>query len=60
MLISLLGRGNISFDSFIQACVTIKMLTDSFRRFDNDNDGWIQIQYEQVILQYKNYLLLFC
>ncbi|KXN69123.1 EF-hand [Conidiobolus coronatus NRRL 28638] len=43
------GRGNISFDSFIQACVTIKMLTDSFRRFDNDNDGWIQIQYEQFL-----------
>ncbi|KAJ9072779.1 hypothetical protein DSO57_1023710 [Entomophthora muscae] len=42
------SRGDITFDNFIQVCVTIKMLTDSFRRFDTDNDGWIQIGYEAV------------
>lgn len=42
------GKGDVSFDNFVQACVTVKTLTDSFRQFDNDNDGWIQINYEQV------------
>ncbi|KAI8889480.1 EF-hand [Backusella circina FSU 941] len=43
------GSGNITFDNFVQACVTIKTLTDSFRHFDTDNDGWIQINYEQFL-----------
>jgi Ca2+-binding EF-hand superfamily protein len=42
------GKGNITFDNFVQACVMVKSLTDSFRQFDTDHDGWIQINYEQV------------
>ncbi|CAG8805569.1 393_t:CDS:2, partial [Gigaspora rosea] len=41
------GRGDVTFDNFVQSCVTIKTLTDSFRRYDTDNDGWILINYEQ-------------
>ncbi|KAI8970600.1 hypothetical protein BDB01DRAFT_814828 [Pilobolus umbonatus] len=43
------GHGTITFDNFVQACVTVKTLTDSFRQFDTDNDGWIQINYEQFL-----------
>ncbi|CAO3593488.1 unnamed protein product [Absidia cylindrospora] len=43
------GNGNVTFDNFIQACVTVKTLTDSFRGMDTDNDGWIQINYEQFL-----------
>jgi len=43
------GRNQITFDSFIQVCVTINMLTSSFRRFDTDGDGWIQIKYEDFL-----------
>ncbi|CEG82169.1 hypothetical protein RMATCC62417_16280 [Rhizopus microsporus] len=43
------GKGDVTFDNFVQACVTVKTLTDSFRQFDNDNDGWIQINYEQFL-----------
>ncbi|KAI9272340.1 hypothetical protein EDC94DRAFT_596127 [Helicostylum pulchrum] len=43
------GKGDVSFDNFVQACVTMKTLTDSFRQFDNDQDGWIQINYEQFL-----------
>lgn len=43
------GRGTITFDNFVQSCVTVKTLTDSFRRFDTDADGWIQISYEQFL-----------
>ncbi|GAN11187.1 oxysterol-binding protein-related protein 3 isoform X4 [Mucor ambiguus] len=42
------GKGDVSFDNFVQACVTMKTLTDSFRQFDTDGDGWVQINYEQA------------
>jgi Ca2+-binding EF-hand superfamily protein len=47
------GKGDVTFDNFVQACVTMKTLTDSFRQFDNDQDGWIQINYEQVTKKKK-------
>ncbi|EPB86878.1 hypothetical protein HMPREF1544_06304 [Mucor circinelloides 1006PhL] len=43
------GKGDVSFDNFVQACVTMKTLTDSFRQFDTDGDGWVQINYEQFL-----------
>ncbi|CAG8588580.1 11269_t:CDS:2 [Paraglomus brasilianum] len=43
------GKGNVTFDNFVQSCVTIKTLTDAFRRFDTDNDGWIMISYEEFL-----------
>ncbi|KAF8630425.1 hypothetical protein AX15_002973 [Amanita polypyramis BW_CC] len=39
----------ITFDRFVRACVNIKMLSDSFKRFDSDRDGWIQLNYEQFM-----------
>ncbi|OZJ06659.1 hypothetical protein BZG36_00453 [Bifiguratus adelaidae] len=43
------GPQDITFDNFVQSCVTIKTLTEAFRRFDTDNDGWIQINYEKFL-----------
>ncbi|KAJ9074756.1 hypothetical protein DSO57_1003411 [Entomophthora muscae] len=43
------GPESITFDNFIQICVTIRMLTESFRKFDNDSDGMIQIKYEDFL-----------
>ncbi|CAO3620670.1 unnamed protein product [Cunninghamella blakesleeana] len=43
------GNGNVTFDNFVQACVTVKTLTDSFRSFDTDQNGWININYEQFL-----------
>ncbi|ORY94961.1 hypothetical protein BCR43DRAFT_494886 [Syncephalastrum racemosum] len=43
------GRGNITFDNFVQACATIRGLTLAFQRFDTDRDGVIQINYEQFL-----------
>ncbi|SAL99747.1 hypothetical protein [Absidia glauca] len=48
------GHGNVSFDNFVQACVTVKTLTDSFRGFDTNQAGWIQINYEQVNVKEKD------
>ncbi|KAI8071204.1 hypothetical protein BC940DRAFT_252645 [Gongronella butleri] len=42
-------QGTVSFDNFVQACVTVKTLTDSFKSFDTDLDGVIQISYEQFL-----------
>jgi Ca2+-binding EF-hand superfamily protein len=43
------GKGDVTFDNFVQSCVTVKTLTDAFRRHDTDNDGWILINYEQFL-----------
>ncbi|KAL1921769.1 uncharacterized protein VTP21DRAFT_10411 [Calcarisporiella thermophila] len=43
------GTQDITFDLFLQACVTVKTLTDAFRRFDVNASGWIQINYEQFL-----------
>ncbi|MEJ1273101.1 hypothetical protein NN561_003960 [Cricetulus griseus] len=36
------GRGQIEFDDFIQGCIVLQRLTDIFRRYDTDQDSWIQ------------------
>jgi len=42
-------RGTIAFDDFIQLSVTLQTLTDSFRRHDTSQNGWINIHYEQFL-----------
>ncbi|KAG0705367.1 hypothetical protein DFH29DRAFT_1032046 [Suillus ampliporus] len=39
----------ITFDRFVRACVTVKTLTETFQRTDHDNDGWIQLNYEEFL-----------
>ncbi|KAI6009864.1 hypothetical protein EDC04DRAFT_2581462, partial [Pisolithus marmoratus] len=39
----------ISFDRFVRACVVVKQLTETFQRLDVDNDGWIQVDYDQFM-----------
>ncbi|ORY03362.1 EF-hand [Basidiobolus meristosporus CBS 931.73] len=41
--------GEVTFDNFIQICVTIQMLTTAFRRFDDNSDGRIDISYEEFL-----------
>uniref|UniRef100_A0A674MGF7 Programmed cell death 6 n=1 Tax=Takifugu rubripes TaxID=31033 RepID=A0A674MGF7_TAKRU len=41
-------KGQVAFDDFIQ-CSKVKKLTDIFRRYDTDQDGWIQVSYEQYL-----------
>ncbi|XP_072365943.1 programmed cell death protein 6 [Scyliorhinus torazame] len=43
------GRGQVAFDDFIQCCIVLQRLTDIFRRYDTDQDGWIQVSYEQYL-----------
>jgi len=46
------GQGDISFDNFVQSCVTVQTLTDAFRRLDHQNTGVVTMTYEQV--KYKS------
>lgn len=55
-----LGDGQISFDMFIQSMVTVKTLTDVFKKYDHqlegangsldtDRDGFVTIGFEQFL-----------
>jgi Ca2+-binding EF-hand superfamily protein len=44
------GRGTVAFDDFIQCCVVIQTLTNSFRHYDTNKNGWISITYEQFLM----------
>jgi Ca2+-binding EF-hand superfamily protein len=43
------SNGSISFDDFIEACVTIKNLTDTFRAYDQHQQGVITVGFEQFL-----------
>jgi peflin len=36
------GRG-LSFDLFVQACISLKRMTDVFKKYDEDRDGYITL-----------------
>lgn len=37
------GRGMLSFDLFVQSCISLKRMTDVFKRYDQDRDGYITL-----------------
>lgn len=41
--------GTINFDDFIQACVMLKSLTDSFKAKDTEQTGVVNLHYEQFL-----------
>ncbi|KAG0232865.1 Programmed cell death protein 6 [Actinomortierella wolfii] len=43
------GRGDVSFDNFVQIAVTVKSLTDAFMRVDREGKGYATISYEQFL-----------
>ncbi|KAF9925647.1 Alpha-1 3/1 6-mannosyltransferase alg-2 [Mortierella alpina] len=43
------GQGDISFDNFVQSCVTVQTLTDAFRRIDQAGTGVVTMTYEQFL-----------
>ncbi|KAK3828152.1 MAG: hypothetical protein J3Q66DRAFT_376450 [Benniella sp.] len=43
------GRGDVSFDNFVQIAVTVKSLTDAFMRIDREGRGYATVSYEQFL-----------
>ncbi|ORX89487.1 EF-hand [Basidiobolus meristosporus CBS 931.73] len=39
----------VNFETFLKTCITVKMLTDSFKQFDGDLDGQVTLSYEQYL-----------
>lgn len=41
--------GGMSFDLFVQACISLKRMTDVFKRYDDDRDGYITVSFEEFL-----------
>lgn len=41
----------MSFDMFVQAFVRLRNITESFKRFDTDRDGFVTMGFEQYLLE---------
>lgn len=51
------GRGDdyerervLSFDLFVQACISLKRMTDVFKKYDSDRDGYITLSLSVALL----------
>ncbi|MCJ1361245.1 hypothetical protein MMC16_000343 [Acarospora aff. strigata] len=45
------GDGAISFDLFVQSCISLKRMTDVFKRYDDDRDGFITLSFEEFLTE---------
>lgn len=42
-------RGGMSFDLFVQACIRLKRMTDVFKTYDDDRDGYVTLSFEEFL-----------
>lgn len=49
----------MSFDLFVQSCIILKRMTDVFKRYDDDRDGYITLSFEEFLTGMKFCALLF-
>ncbi|KAH7124096.1 hypothetical protein B0J11DRAFT_530677 [Dendryphion nanum] len=45
------GKNAISFDLFVQACISLKRMTDVFKKYDEDRDGYITLSFEEFLTE---------
>lgn len=45
------GEGAISFDLFVQSCISLKRMTDVFKKYDDDRDGYITLSFEDFLTE---------
>ncbi|KAI0101615.1 EF-hand [Nemania sp. FL0031] len=45
------GEGVMSFDLFVQACISLKRMTDVFKKYDDDRDGYITLGFEDFLIE---------
>lgn len=43
------GGGKMSFDLFVQSCISLKKMTDVFKGYDKDRDGYIMLSFEEFL-----------
>lgn len=39
----------MSFDLFVQACIRLKRMTDVFKMYDEDRDGYVTLSFEEFL-----------
>ncbi|KAH8815043.1 calcium binding modulator protein-like protein [Xylogone sp. PMI_703] len=44
-------EGAISFDLFVQSCISLKRMTDVFKKYDDDRDGFITLSFEDFLTE---------
>ena len=42
-------EGSLSFDLFVQACISLKKMTDVFKGYDEDRDGYVTLSFEEFL-----------
>jgi len=42
----------MGFDLFVQACISLKRMTDVFKRYDDDRDGYITVSFEEFLTEF--------
>ncbi|KAK0730636.1 hypothetical protein B0H67DRAFT_639114 [Lasiosphaeris hirsuta] len=45
------NEGVMSFDLFVQACISLKRMTDVFKKYDDDRDGFITLSFEDFLTE---------
>jgi peflin len=45
------NEGVMSFDLFVQACISLKRMTDVFKKYDEDRDGYITLSFEDFLTE---------
>lgn len=45
------NEGVMSFDLFVQACISLKRMTDVFKKYDDDRDGYITLSFEDFLTE---------
>lgn len=48
----------MSFDLFVQACISLKRMTDVFKKYDEDRDGYITLSLYVLLLPPSSFPLL--
>jgi Ca2+-binding EF-hand superfamily protein len=43
------GENSMSFDLFVQSCIVLKRMTDVFKKYDEDRDGYITLSFEEFL-----------
>lgn len=46
-----LGQNAISFDLFVQSCISLKRMTEVFKKYDDDRDGYITLSFEEFLTE---------
>ncbi|KAL8670271.1 MAG: hypothetical protein Q9168_005173, partial [Polycauliona sp. 1 TL-2023] len=45
------GDNQMTFDLFVQSCIVLKRMTDVFKKYDDDRDGYITLSFEEFLTE---------